>query len=270
MATGTLQLLVTVAGESPEPRVQVLTANGKLAETPTLPAAIAGTVNAGGDGIDGLPTGHGITVAESVTIAWVGGVRYECTVDSATTNEIIVSKGAGDALPAENTAVFVGVEQTVIFPIDGDNISLLLVDCHQRSMIVFHRTEPAIIGISDTAGVIDGLPTGHGIQNTDMVTVRWTGAVRYGCTVDSAAANEIETSGGTGTALPVDTTPVTVEVEEVVKGQEILQETIPFNWFTGCGYANPIIGEPCSRVVVANCTATAAVMTILAIFNPLA
>lgn len=277
MASASIETTLRVIGLTPEPRTVVFTEDGQLSVTPTLAAGIEGTMNSGGDGVDVMPTGHGITTAQSVTLSWVAGdsplatangVRYGCTVDSASTNEIIISGGYGDALPPENTVILVGVEQTLLFPLDGDNVSLLVVDCAERSSIVFHRTEAPIAGVSDTDGVVDGIVTGHGITDTDLVTIVWTGGARYGCTVATSSANEIELTGGTGDALPADTTPVTIYVEVIAKVLEIKDGAPPFTWHDKNGYTNPLTGEPCTRIVVANCSATAVEMGVYAIFTP--
>jgi hypothetical protein len=199
MATGIVKIDASIAGTTPTIRQYTVTEEGSIALTPTLVAGDAGTINAGGDGVDTLATGHGILDTDTVTIAWATGKRYGCTVETSTTNAITVAAGAGDALPAEDTAVIVGVEQELIFPLDGDEVVILLVDCQQRSVAHFRKAADV-----------------------------------------SMFALELQTNAP------------------------------PFLWFTDCGYANPLTGDACLTVVVANCTTTAALMTLVAIFDPAA
>ncbi len=54
------------------------------------------------------------------------------------------------------------------------------------------------------------LNTGHGIVDSDVVDVYWTGGKRYGMTVGSVATNVVPIDGGAGDNLPTETTALTL------------------------------------------------------------
>lgn len=115
--------------------------DAKIPVVKSLPAGVAGAVGAVVDTttvIDGLPTGHGITDADTVGAFWSGGLRVGMTVTAYDTNSITVTtaSGTGDSLPAEDTAVVVSVrtlEDSVGF--DGTDAQILSVMASKRAAV---------------------------------------------------------------------------------------------------------------------------------------
>jgi hypothetical protein len=105
----------------------------------SIAAALAGTLTTRTDdntGVATLATGHGIASSDVVDVYWAAGRRYGMTATVAT-NDVTVDGGAGDNLPAQDTAVTVCkvVEGNVDF--DGDEMSLLAARSETDGLIVF-------------------------------------------------------------------------------------------------------------------------------------
>lgn len=64
---------------------------------------------------------------------------------------------------------------------------------------------------SDTAADLTG-QSGHGVTTGQTLDVYWEGGCQYGCTVGTVAGLTIPISGGTGDALPIATTALTIQV----------------------------------------------------------
>lgn len=78
-------------------------------------------------GVVTLSTGHGIETADVVDVYWSGGMRYGMTA-TVSGVEITVDGGAGDNLPAEDTAITAVVEQTTWeINFDGDDAQVVAV-----------------------------------------------------------------------------------------------------------------------------------------------
>jgi hypothetical protein len=100
-----------------------------------LPSAKTGTLTTRTDNTDGTLTmtaGHGITTAAVINLHWdvggVKGVRYGVVVGTVATNEVPISGGAGDNLPAEASAITATLRTTANVLIDGDNTKLIAVE----------------------------------------------------------------------------------------------------------------------------------------------
>ena len=63
-------------------------------------------------GIDGQTIGHGITVANTVSVWWAGGERHAMTVSAVSGTAVTVDGGSGDNLPTLGTRVDVGIDPT--------------------------------------------------------------------------------------------------------------------------------------------------------------
>lgn len=155
---------------------------------------------------------------------------------------------------------------------------------------------PAGIAGQISAAGVDGLPTGHGFEASDVIAVHWVDAngvakSRRGLTVDAASTNAIEfdeTPAGAGDALPAADTDVVVSVQYSISvafdgddlemivaastGQvavdyraaaaSIAARTLTANeswsWISGEGVANPLEGETIASIVVSNGATSAA------------
>jgi len=160
----------------------VRTATGGVApqEIP-LPAGVAGVLSdRGGDSIGTItfPTSHGFAEGELVDVYWAGGLRYGMTIDPLGNGLYLdVLGGAGDVLPAQDTAVVVAVNTAVTLPInDTENLVYMAFGCNRRSHLeirassvtIYDREIPADglwcirDGWADAMGYFDGLRVSNG------------------------------------------------------------------------------------------------------------
>jgi len=87
----------------------------------TIPAAKQGVMGATGHLT--MNTGHGITTGQKLDVYWAGGRRMGLTVGTVATNDVPVSGGTGDALPASATALKAMVPVVKDLPsVDGDGL----------------------------------------------------------------------------------------------------------------------------------------------------
>lgn len=135
----------------------------------TVPAGKAGSLTTRTDdntGVATLSTGHGLATSDVVDVYWSGGVRYGMTATVAT-NAVTVDGGAGDVLPAQDTAVVLCEQVAVTCNIDGDNIELIgvLLKCD---------------GDSAAKGHVDFLDSGNAqIHETDLVRYDQAGGFNH-------------------------------------------------------------------------------------------
>lgn len=101
----------------------------------SLAAAKTGTLTTRTDNTDGeltMSASHGITTAAVIDLHWtvagVPGVRYGVVVGTVATNAVPISGGAGDNLPADETAITAVLPTTANVYIDGDNTKLLAIE----------------------------------------------------------------------------------------------------------------------------------------------
>lgn len=116
---------------------------GQAGQSIALPAGKAGAISAAA-GVDGLVTGHGFVHDDEVAVHWTaGGVRkcrYGMVVDVASTNAVTFTvAGAGDALPAEDTAVVLSKEVSSDLAFDGDAALVAAVRCDQNAHAQFYE-----------------------------------------------------------------------------------------------------------------------------------
>jgi len=117
-------------------------------------------------------SGHGITNADTLVVFWEGGLRYGMTVivtaGSGGTDSLAVAGGFGDALPAEETALVLGVQVDVsnTAEFDGDNAVLLLAIATRRAHLVFQTAgEAEIAPFELPAGELVSWVAGSGLAN---------------------------------------------------------------------------------------------------------
>jgi len=75
-------------------------------------------------GIATLATGHGLTSADVVDVYWAAGVRYGM-VATMTVNACALEGGAGDVLPAQDTACTVVKQTAIEVNFDGDDARIV-------------------------------------------------------------------------------------------------------------------------------------------------
>jgi hypothetical protein len=107
----------------------------------SLPAGLAGSsVHGATDSVITLATGHGLTTASVVSVAWTGGKRIGMTVSAYDGTSITVtnSTGVGDTYPSGTVDVIVCTATAVPdIGFDGDEAKFLLVMSDQRATLDF-------------------------------------------------------------------------------------------------------------------------------------
>jgi hypothetical protein len=140
------------------------TADGGILRNVAVPAAKVGSITTRTDNTTGTFTmnaGHGLTTGQKVDVYWtVGGVsgrRYGVTLGTVATNSVPFSGGAGDNLPANNSAVTVSPQITVVIDIDGDNLSFLSLKQHYDDNTVTGASHLDLLDASNAQVVSGGL-----------------------------------------------------------------------------------------------------------------
>jgi len=157
MAKGTISGSASVAGVNIPFSIERM-GNGVWGLDPTsepaalLPAAVAGSLTLWTSNTVGSVTaaGHGLTTADKANIFWGGatpGCRYGVTVGTVAGDVVPFTAGAGDNLPAEDTAVTIA-EVVVIdcADLDGDKVQIFAVVCDKRAHIAFMDVDEAVVG----------------------------------------------------------------------------------------------------------------------------
>ncbi len=151
MPSATITRNVTIAGMSLQSSIN-RTEEGLISHEVTLAAGISGAITAGQIGVDGLAGGHGIVGTDIIDIHWddpttgLHKVRYGATVDTANANDVEFDDNPseeGDALPAEDTAVVIAVQQVIDTDMDFNNAKLVAVHCTQQAHCAFTNDDPA-------------------------------------------------------------------------------------------------------------------------------
>lgn len=144
---GSVNNQVTVAGKTFNAQRSV-TSDGAVIVDPTLAAAISGSLTTRTDNDTGtltLASGHPVTTGQRLDVYWSGGKRYGMTVGTVSGTSVPIDGGAGDNLPALNTAVTVMVPQLETFVVAAADLQSLLVGCDSPAMVVIRKTGPATI-----------------------------------------------------------------------------------------------------------------------------
>lgn len=96
----------------------------------SVPVGYAGTLTTRTDNNTGTVTlagGHAITTGMNVDIYWDGGVQYNVTVGTVSTNSMPFDLGVGTNLPSTSTAVVVSPRTRINLDIDGDALCVLAI-----------------------------------------------------------------------------------------------------------------------------------------------
>lgn len=123
-----------------------------LAVGPTDPAPLAaaktGALTTRTNDTEGeltMTTGHGITTAAVIDLYWSGGRRYGVVVGTVATNAVPISGGAGDVLPADETAITAQVVTELDVDFDGDLLVALAMSATRRGTITLLDAADAVI-----------------------------------------------------------------------------------------------------------------------------
>jgi len=150
------------------------------------------------------------------------------------------------------------------------------------------------------------LSGGHGITTGMLVDVHWVGGVRYGITAGTVAGNVVPIDAGAGDDLPAQATAVVmtpvVQINGDIGGDELSilvfevayppnstatahldfqdadDDSIaeidavanePQSWDVDAGSDNPFTGDPITKIMASNGSATQeGVLTLIALFDP--
>lgn len=108
-----------------------------------LPGGAAGaltTRTSATEGVATLQAGHGIEQDDVVSIFWEGGSRHGVVVDGVDGNAVsfgVVTPGAGDDLPAEETPLVMTVQVAVDVDVDGDLLEMIALRSDTRAIVEF-------------------------------------------------------------------------------------------------------------------------------------
>ena len=130
------------------------TADGQIGHEVTLPAAKSGTLSTRTSDTVGtltLDAGHGIQTADVIDVYWDGGRRYNVTVGTVSGNDVPISGGAGDVLPAQDTTVTAQTQQQIDTDFDADLLVAIAALCDQRAHIGFYDGAALELSVDLTA-----------------------------------------------------------------------------------------------------------------------
>jgi hypothetical protein len=130
MATVTHAQSISGGGVTIQPLAVTRTNSGAIGLEEAVSAAKVGALTTRTSDTVGTLTmaaSHGITTGQIIDIYWAGGVQYSVTVGTVATNEVPISLGDGDVLPADETAITAVVQKSVNLAIDGDETDILAI-----------------------------------------------------------------------------------------------------------------------------------------------
>ena len=119
------------------------TADGQIGHELTLPAAKTGTLSTRTNDTTGTLTmeaSHGIVTADIIDLYWDGGRRYNVVVGAVSGTSVPISGGAGDVLPAQDTAVTAQVQQVIDSDFDADLIVSIGALCPKQRHVCFSES----------------------------------------------------------------------------------------------------------------------------------
>jgi hypothetical protein len=146
--TGTVNNQVTVAGLTFNAQRSV-ESDGAVILSPTLPAAVSGTLSTRTDNTTGtltLASGHGVTTGARLDVYFGNGLRrYGVTVGTVSGTSVPISGGTGDNLPVLNAAVTAMVPVLENFPVAGGDLKGLFFGCDAPAVAVIRKSGPATV-----------------------------------------------------------------------------------------------------------------------------
>ena len=118
------------------------TAAGQIGHDLTLNAAKAGALTTRTNDTTGsltLATGHGIETADVIDLYWDGGRRYGVSVGTVVGDVVPISGGAGDVLPAQDTAITAAECQIIDTDFDADLLAAIAALATARGHLSFYE-----------------------------------------------------------------------------------------------------------------------------------
>jgi len=131
----------------------------EVGATETLAVAKVGTLSTRTDNNTGILTmaaSHGITTGATIDLYWVGGIRRGMTVGTVSVNSVPIDLGAGDNLPAQDTAIVACVVTTITQVVTAASILLVGVGMSRRGSVEFQQSDGTPI-LSLHLGAADAL-----------------------------------------------------------------------------------------------------------------
>jgi hypothetical protein len=189
--SGSYQVSVTALGITVAGNVAKTATTGIDPVDATLAVGKAGTLdNVYANAADVVLTaGHGLTTG-TYDVHWADdgtgqpGCRYNMT-GTVTGDTMAIDGGAGDSLPADDTAVVVQAPTTYDQTFDGDNLVLIGAGSTRQSQIVFWDSDDAVLlAVFLSAGNAWGWA-----KNTGTTTPITGNAVAYTTVSNGSASN---------------------------------------------------------------------------------
>lgn len=130
-------------------RSYVREVDGHISKTAVVPAAKTGELTTRTNDTEGtltMDTGHGIETGDRLDIYWSGGSRRGITVGTVAGDAVpLTDSGAGDNLPAAETAIIAMVPHEEAFPLNGALCVALGASSEDRGTIVFAESDDSEI-----------------------------------------------------------------------------------------------------------------------------
>lgn len=187
MPSVTINDNVSIAGLSIQSKIE-RTAPGQIGQEVPLPAAKAGSLTTRTDddtGVVTLSTGHGIVSTDVVDAYWADGVRYGM-VATVSANDVTVEGGAGDVLPADETAVNLAKQVTIDTDFLGNLVKAIVASSTLRGNIEFREAAATAAGVKLPAGESWRWFSEQGITNP--LAGKAIASIQASCGNSSAAA----------------------------------------------------------------------------------
>lgn len=148
-----------VLGESYSDSVEISADNAIRTIKEDVAAAKTGVLTTRTDDNTGSLTmtgGHGITTGARLDVYWVVGTtqyaRRGMTVGTVATNVVPIDGGAGDVLPAADTAIRAMVPTSETVTLTGNNVQAIVVYCSEPALVVFTDDSDVELGAFHVKG----------------------------------------------------------------------------------------------------------------------
>lgn len=153
----TFRETITIEGRTFVNRTTV-SGDGQIIKSVSVPAAKAGTLTTRTDDETGTLTmgsGHGITTGAIIDLYWTGGARRGITVGTVSGTSVPIGAddaGAGDVLPAADTAITASTRTNEAFAVTGNNVVAIVFSSDLRGTFVMAGSDDA----EDLGAVVGG------------------------------------------------------------------------------------------------------------------